>query len=508
MGQLADHLHQQMSLIFVVFVCFISSLVNAASDEFSYNITSGKVTVTCAFKFVYKLGGSKIDLRRSTADCEDLPRAIKVKDYAVSSECGSVFTISMTASKKKASITSGTVTPSAGCKPSAPPPTTTMKPKPKRKCPYGTTLVCPSFEDGSCLPKQVSICFKEGKMGKEPTMGEMTTGEMPIEMTTGEMTTGETPTGMTTGGTPVELTTPASNSIEEVEEYKPSKEERDDVIAACMCMPNIALYMGALKLTAPEKKPGKGKQPEQTTEGASETTEAAAKRELEIEGRAACSEKFTRNFKVGKLLVKCSWVLIYTDQKLDLAKSKASCTKTNKAAIKAKDIAIKTDCGSVITMNVNVAKKTEITKGTVTSVGSSCKCYVEATTAAQTAGTTEENTEGTAEGTTEGTAEGTTGGTPGGTTPGGKGPTSGGKGKGSTPGGTATTPGETGTTFGGKGTTSGGGKGKGTTSGGGQGIGGGQGNGGGFSPQENVFSPRFMNECACIEQGAIKKGKA
>merc|ERR1711892_1556951 len=475
MGQLADHLHQQMSLIFVVFVCFISSLVNAASDEFSYNITSGKVTVTCAFKFVYKLGGSKIDLRRSTADCEDLPRAIKVKDYAVSSECGSVFTISMTASKKKATITSGTVTPSAGCKPTTPPPTTTMKPKPKRKCPYGTTLVCPSFEDGSCLPKQVSICFKEGKMGKEPTMGEMTTGEMPIEMTT-----------------------PASNSMEEVEEYKPSKEERDDVIAACMCMPNIALYMGALKLTAPEKKPGKGKQPEQTTEGASETTEgatetteAAAKRELEIEGRAACSEKFTRNFKVGKLLVKCSWVLIYTDQKFDLGKSKASCTKTNKAAIKAKDIAIKTDCGSVITMNVNVAKKTEITKGTVTSVGSSCKCYVEATTAAQTAGTTEETTEGTAEGTTEGTT--------GGTTPCGKGTTSGGKGKGSTPGGT---------TFGGKGTTSGGGKGKGTTSGGGQGIGGGQGNGGGFSPQENVFSPRFMNECACIEQGAIKKGKA
>merc|ERR1711892_1193669 len=454
MGQLADHLHQQMSLIFVVFVCFISSLVNAASDEFSYNITSGKVTVTCAFKFVYKLGGSKIDLRRSTADCEDLPRAIKVKDYAVSSECGSVFTISMTASKKKATITSGTVTPSAGCKPTTPPPTTTMKPKPKRKCPYGTTLVCPSFEDGSCLPKQVSICFKEGKMGKEPTMGEMTTGEMPIEMTTGE--------------TPVELTTPASNSMEEVEEYKPSKEERDDVIAACMCMPNIALYMGALKLTAPEKKPGKGKQPEQATEGASETTEAAAKRELEIEGRAACSEKFTRNFKVGKLLVKCSWVLIYTDQKFDLGKSKASCTKTNKAAIKAKDIAIKTDCGSVITMNVNVAKKTEITKGTVTSVGSSCKCYVEATTAAQTAGTTEETTEGTAEGTTEGTAEGTTGGTTGGTTPGGKG----------------------------------------TTSGGGMGIGGGQGNGGGFSPQENVFSPRFMNECACIEQGAIKKGKA
>ena len=82
-----------------------------ASDQFSYNITSGKVTVNCAFKFVYKLGGSRIDLRRSSAECFDLPRAVKVKDYNVSSDCGSIFTISMTASKKQATITSGSVTP-------------------------------------------------------------------------------------------------------------------------------------------------------------------------------------------------------------------------------------------------------------------------------------------------------------------------------------------------------------------------------------------------------------
>ena len=89
-----------------------------------------------------------------------------------------------------------------GCKPTAPPPTTTVKPKPKRKCPYGTTYICPSFEDGSCLPKQVAVCFKEGKMGKE----EEPTGEMPVEMTT------------------------VTSRAGEVEAYKPSKEEREDVI--------------------------------------------------------------------------------------------------------------------------------------------------------------------------------------------------------------------------------------------------------------------------------------
>ena len=84
-----------------------------------------------------------------------------------------------------------------------------MKPKPKRKCPYGTTYICPSFQDGSCLPKQVAVCFKEGKMGKEEP-----TGEMPVEMTT-EM--------------PVEITTETSRAGK-VEAYKPSKEEKEDVI--------------------------------------------------------------------------------------------------------------------------------------------------------------------------------------------------------------------------------------------------------------------------------------
>merc|ERR1719318_1380839 len=126
-------------------------------------------------------------------------------------------------------------------------------------------------------------------------------------------------------------------------------------------------------------------------------------------------------------------------------------------------------------MNLNVAKKTAITSGTITSVGESCKCYVAPTTAAQTtdAATTDAAT------TEAGTTDAATTAPPKGTTIGG--------GKG------------------GKGTTSGGGKG--TTSGGGKGNGGGQGNGGGYSPLKSVFSPRFMNECACIEQGAIKKGK-
>jgi len=438
-----------MFILVVVFACLIPSLVDAASDEFSYNVTSGKVTVTCAFKFVYKLGGSRIDLRRSTAECFDLPRTIKLKDYDVSSECGSVFTISLTATKKATTLTAGTVTPSKGCKPTAPPPTTTMKPKPKRKCPYGTTYICPSFQDGSCLPKQVAVCFKEGKMGiEEPT------GEMPVEMTTETSRAGK------------------------VEAYKPSKEEKEDVIAACMCMPNLALYAGALKVIAPAKKPGKGKGKPTAEMPATEAAEREL--EMEVEPRATCNEKFAKNFKIGKQVIKCNWVLVYTDKALDLTKSKATCKKDSSKALKAKNVAIKTTCGSVITMNLNVAKKTAITSGTITSVGESCKCYVAPTTAAQTAATTNAATTDAATTDAATTDAGTTE-------------------AGTTDAATTAPP---------KGTTTGGGKGgKGTTSGGGKGNGGGQGNGGGYSPLKSVFSPRFMNECACIEQGAIKKGK-
>jgi len=420
--------------LFVVFTCLLSSLVNAASDEFSYNITSGKVTVTCDFKFVYKLGGARIDLRRSTAECLDLPRTIKVKDYNVSSDCGSIFTISLTATKKATTLTAGTVTPSKGCKPTAPPPT--MKPKPKRKCPYGTTQICPSFEDGSCLPKQVAMCFKEGKMGKGAAEGD---GETPVNMN--------------------------KNTTEEMMTYKPSKEEREEVIAACMCMPNVALYGGALSLIPPEKKPSKGKGKGKGTTMAPGargiTGDISWDKEPTRSTRTMCNEKFPKNFKIGKNTIKCTWTLIYTDTTLDLAKSKATCTKTAKPTLKGEAV-IKTDCGSVITMQVTVGKKTAIKSGEVTSVGTSCKCYKEPTTAAQT--TTAATT--TAGGTT--TGKGTT------------------SGKGTTPGG-------------GKGTTPGGGMG-----GGGPGVGGGMGGG---SPLKGIFSPRFMNECACIEQGAIKKGQ-
>lgn len=423
-------------------------MVEAASDEFSYNITSGKVTVTCHFKFVYKLGGSRIDLRRSMAECDDLPRTIKVKDYAVSSECGSIFTISLTATKKATTLTSGTVAPSKGCKPTAPPPTTTMKPKPKRKCPYGTTYICPSFQDGSCLPKQVAVCFKEGKMGKAPMMEERDETTMNKTMMP----------------------------------YKPTKEEKEEVMAGCMCLPNVALYGGALSLIAPDKKPGKGK--------GKQTTPTAEERERSEDymwdrvptraPRATCNEKFSKNFKEGKQVVKCKWVLVYTDQALDLKKSKATCTKGIKSTIKAKDVEIKTTCGSVITMDVTVSKKTVITKGQVTSVGTSCKCYVVPTTTTTTTTTTGAQTTTTTTATVAATTPTPKGGGGKGTTPGG------GKGKGTTPGGGK-----------GKGTTPGGGKGKGTTPNG----------GGGPSPQKNVYSPRFMNECACIEQGAIKKGQ-
>merc|ERR1719153_2041825 len=175
-------------------------------------------------------------------------------------------------------------------------------------------------------------------------------------------------------------------------------------------MPNVALYGGALNLIPPEKKPSKGK-----GKGKGKgTTMAPGARGISWDGeptrstRTMCNEKFPKNFKIGKNTIKCTWTLIYTDTTLDLAKSKATCTKTAKPTLKGEAV-IKTDCGSVITMQVTVGKKTAIKSGEVTSVGSSCKCYKEPTTAAQT--TTAATT-----GTVTTTGKGTTSGK--GTTPG------------------------------------------------------------------------------------------
>merc|ERR1719419_1483959 len=157
--------------------------------------------------------------------------------------------------------------------------------------------------------------------------------------------------------------------------------------------------------------------------------------------RSLCNEKFDRNFKIGKFAVKCSWTLVYTDSELNLDKSKANC-KAGKN-LNGKNIPIKTPCGSIITMNLDIKKKTTITSGTVTSVGEECTCFKASTTTAAT--TTDTATTTLA----------------------------------------ATTP---------PAKTTSGGKGKGSGS-----------SGGNFSPPKNIFSPRFMNECVCIEQGALKK---
>ena len=68
-------------------------------------------------------------------------------------------------------------------------------------------------------------------------------------------------------------------------------------------------------------------------------------------------------------MIKCNWVLVYTDTTLDLTKSKATCKKDASKALKGKDVAIKTTCESVITMDITVAKKTAITSGTIIKVG-------------------------------------------------------------------------------------------------------------------------------------------
>ena len=40
-----------------------------ARDSVQANVTQGDISLACDFTFVYKLGKTRLDLRRSTADC-------------------------------------------------------------------------------------------------------------------------------------------------------------------------------------------------------------------------------------------------------------------------------------------------------------------------------------------------------------------------------------------------------------------------------------------------------
>ena len=64
-------------------------------------------------------------------------------------------------------------------------------------------------------------------------------------------------------------------------------------LAACMCMPNVALYGGALNLIAPEKKPskGKGKGKGKETTMAPEVREISFDREPTRSPRATVSKE-------------------------------------------------------------------------------------------------------------------------------------------------------------------------------------------------------------------------
>merc|ERR1719427_1093681 len=105
---------------------------------------------------------------------------------------------------------------------------------------------------------------------------------------------------------------------------KPTKEEKEEVMENCMCIPNLALYSGAVVVKRPETKPGKGKgkvPPTGETPMSMETTPMMPN-DFDYEGdehvgpttRAMCNEKVKKNFKVGKNTVKCSSItLVYTD---------------------------------------------------------------------------------------------------------------------------------------------------------------------------------------------------
>merc|ERR1712130_321750 len=44
-------------------------LVHGATDEIEASVTRGTTTLSCSFKFVYKLGKTRLDLRRSNGFC-------------------------------------------------------------------------------------------------------------------------------------------------------------------------------------------------------------------------------------------------------------------------------------------------------------------------------------------------------------------------------------------------------------------------------------------------------
>ena len=104
--------------------------------------------------------------------------------------------------------------------------------------------------------------------------------------------------------------------------------------AACLCLPNLALYSGPLAVfyAAPGSNAGSNSSLTATT--ATATTGPARARDLRE--ASSCKETFKRNFKTGKWTVKCTWTLVYTSTEVDKTKSSAKCSTTSSKALKPK----------------------------------------------------------------------------------------------------------------------------------------------------------------------------
>merc|ERR1711953_1626493 len=143
-----------MLLLLVMKLC----LVHGATDQIEANVTRGTTTLSCDFKFVYKLGKTRLDLRRSSGFCTGgTSKSLLFIEQKFSSSCGSNFTVSFRVRELETKMLEGYVQAASNCKP---PPTSTPTPPPKkRRCPHGYSYVCPSRSDGSCLPRMISLCF-------------------------------------------------------------------------------------------------------------------------------------------------------------------------------------------------------------------------------------------------------------------------------------------------------------------------------------------------------------
>merc|ERR1712130_946350 len=331
-------------------------LVHGATDEIEASVTRGTTTLSCSFKFVYKLGKTRLDLRRSNGFCTGgTSKSLLFIDEEFSSMCGSNFTVSFRVREMETKLLEGNVEAASNCKP--PPATAEPTPK-KRRCPHGYSYVCPSRSDGTCLPRMISLCFNYGGGG-----GGSGNGSSRLFFQESER-----------GLTPAE------------------KEEVALIREACTCIPNLAVYSMVIGV-----RKGEDRSLSDDYEDLNEDDEEEFEEYEEVEKvvdhnglteydrdfwdtimgkdkRTQCSE--TTGWETKKISgtnVKCKFTFKYTEA--GVSSRSATCKGVNSGTKKANAWWVTTSCGSVIVVKIWVTKnKATIKTTTLKSVGDDCSC--------------------------------------------------------------------------------------------------------------------------------------